>query len=158
MKTVSLKPINKSPQIYTNAPILKALLAEEIDVLMACGGKGRCATCHVHVTGGQDRLTPISEREQRTLNRLSGRAPNSRLACQACVLDEGVEVSLPEGLYITSTKDLEDLIGLRAEQNILHPITGQILIPRGKIITRSFIMKLADVDVELDKIRHSEAY
>ena len=88
MKTVSLKPINKSPQIYTNAPILKALLAEEIDVLMACGGKGRCATCHVHVTGGQDKLTPISEREQRTLNRVSAGAPRTaawpaRPACSA---------------------------------------------------------------------------
>lgn len=157
MKTVSLKPINKRPQVLTDAPIVKALLAEKVDVLMACGGRGRCATCHVHVTAGMDKLTPPTDREIRTLNRVSGRTDQSRLACQACVRGEGVEVELPEGMYITHTDDLEGLIGMRAEQNILHPVTGVVLIPRGKIITRSFIMKLSDVNVEVTKIRSSEA-
>lgn len=157
MKTVSLKPLNRSAQIKTEAPILKALLAEKLDVLMACGGRGRCATCHINVTHGMDRLTPVTDRERRTLNRLSGCAPTSRLACQARVLGEGVEVQLPRGMYITSLQDLDEFIGLRAEQDILHPVTGQVLIAEGKIITRSSIMKLKDVDFEIEDIQGTEA-
>ena len=157
MKTISLKPLNKRAQIYTGAPILDALLAEEIDVLMACGGRGRCATCHVKVVAGMDRLTPVGEREQRTLNRLTGCTPKSRLACQARVQGEGVEVQLPQGTYVTSNEQLEALIGMRAENNILHPVTGQVLIARGKIITRGSIMKLADIDVAVGQIQVDDA-
>ena len=157
MKTISLKPVNKRPQVYTDAPLLDALLAEEIDVLMACGGRGRCATCHVNVTGGMDQLSPVSDRERRTLNRLSGCSPTSRLACQARVRGEGVEVQLPRGTYVTSNADLEALIGMRAEANILPPITGETLISEGKIITRSTIMKLADIDLAMGQIKVDDA-
>ena len=157
MKTISLKPVNKRPQVYTDAPLLDALLAEEIDVLMACGGRGRCATCHVNVTDGMDQLSPVSDRERRTLNRLSGCSPTSRLACQARVRGEGVEVQLPRGTYVTSNADLEALIGMRAEANILHPITGETLISEGKIITRSTIMKLADIDLAMGQIKVDDA-
>lgn len=157
MKTVSLSPINRRPEIHTNDRLLDALLTEQVDVLMACGGRGRCATCHVHVEAGMDCLTEVEDRELRTLNRLSARGKNSRLACQARVLREGVEVRLPEGMYFTGTRDLEGLIGQRAEHNILHPIDGRVLIPIGKIITRTFIMELVDVDADLDEIRASDA-
>lgn len=157
MKTVSLAPINRRPEIHTNERILDALLAEQVDVLMACGGRGRCATCHVYVEGGMDCLTPVEDREMRTLNRLSARGKDSRLACQARVLKEGVQIRLPEGMYFTGTRDLEELIGQRAEHNILHPIDGRVLIPIGKIITRTFIMQLADVDADLESIRATDA-
>jgi ferredoxin len=149
MKTVSLHPINKHPQIHTNARVLDALLAEHVDVMMACGGKGLCATCHVYVEQGMDALSPRTDREVRTLGRLSGCAPNSRLACQSRVLREGVKVRLPEGLYVTTTAQLTDLIGKRATQRILHPIDGRILVEAGKIITRSYIMQLSDIDFDV---------
>ncbi len=157
MKTVSLEPINKRPEIHTDERILDALLAEQVDVLMACGGKGRCATCHVFIEDGCDKLSEVENREIRTLNRLSNRGQNSRLACQARVIGEGVQVRLPDGMYVTKTKDLEDLIGMRAEKNILHPVHGSLLIPRGKIITRSFIMQLADIDADMEEIKATDA-
>lgn len=150
MKTVALLPINRAPQIQTEQRVLDALLAEKVDVLMACGGRGMCATCHVYVDGGADALTPMTAREKRTLGRVTGCAPNSRLACQAKVLREGVRVRLPEGLYVTSQRELEDLIGMRAERSILHPIDGRVLVARGKIITRSFIMQLSNIDFDID--------
>lgn len=151
MKTVSLVPINRAPQILTNARVLDALLAEQVDVLMACGGKGLCATCHVYVEDGAGALTPRTDRENRTLGRLSGCKANSRLACQARVLREGVRVRLPEGLYVTSTADLTSLIGKRAAQQILHPIDGRVLVQEGKIITRSYIMQLSDIDFDVNQ-------
>jgi ferredoxin len=158
MKTLSLKPINRRPQIHTNERILDALLCEQVDVLMACGGKGRCATCHVYVDKGHEALTPIDGREAHTLQRLSNFGQGSRLACQARVIGEGVEVRLPEGLYVMELADIESLIGTRAEQNILHPVSGKVIIPRGKIITRTFLQLVADLDSDLNKIRTSDAY
>jgi ferredoxin len=149
MKTVQLNPIGRSPLIHTNARVLDALLAEQVDVLMACGGKGMCATCHVYIDEGMDALSPRTERETRTLGRLSGCAPNSRLACQSRVLKEGVKVRLPQGLYVTTTAQLTDLIGKRASQRILHPIDGRVLVEEGKIITRSYIMQLSDIDFDV---------
>lgn len=156
MKTVSLQPINRKPQIHTQDRILDALLAEQVDVLMACGGRGRCATCHVFVDQGMDRLSPVDQRELRTLNRLSGCGPNSRLACQARVLGEGVQVRLPKGMYISKDTKIEDLIGKRAAQNIIHPISGEVLVEEGKLVTRHFIMKLQDVQVDLAKLDVNE--
>ncbi len=152
MKTVSLKPINRRPEIETNKRILDALLAEEVDVMMACGGRGRCATCHVYVEEGMDCLTKMTDRENRTLNRVSRRGAASRLACQARVIDEGVKVRLPNGMYITKTDDVLELVGKRAEQDIMHPITGAVLVEEGKLVTRTYIRKLDKIDIDLDAL------
>lgn len=153
MKTISLLPVNKKPQIHTNDRILDALLAEQIDVLMACGGRGRCATCHVYVEGGADCLTPMTPREEKTLGRVSQRGQSSRLACQARVVKEGVKVRLPQGMYVDQSTNVEALIGKRAQSNILHPITGEVLVEEGKLVTRTFIMKLQDVQVDLQRLK-----
>lgn len=153
MKTISLLPVNKKPQINTNDRILDALLAEQVDVLMACGGRGRCATCHVYVEGGADCLTPPTQREIKTLGRVSQRGQGSRLACQARVIKEGVQVRLPQGMYVHQGTNVEALIGKRAQSNILHPITGEVLVEEGKLVTRTFIMKLQDVQVDLERLR-----
>lgn len=150
MKEILLQPINRRPNIDTNTPILEALLAEQVDVMMACGGRGRCATCHVFVEGGEDNLSPLENREIRTLNRLSNKAPNSRLACQAKVTGPGVEVRLPDGLYLEDVQELTDLIGQRAEDDYRHPVSGETLVEKGKLITRYAIMELEDVDLEVD--------
>jgi ferredoxin len=153
MKNVLLQPLDERVIIKTNARVLDVLLAKDLDVLMACGGHGLCATCHVWVDEGMTQLTPMTEREQRTLGWVTGANPRSRLACQAKVLGEGVVVSVPEGMYIESTQNLERLIGQRASLNILHPGDGKTLIPKGKIITRSRIMELASVDFDMAQIR-----
>ncbi|MEM1347218.1 MAG: 2Fe-2S iron-sulfur cluster-binding protein [Myxococcota bacterium] len=157
MKTVSLVPVNRSPVIHTNQRVLDALLAEDLDVLMACGGRGRCATCHVHIEAGSECLSPPTEREIRTLRRLSGAGSCSRLACQARVLREGVQVRLPKGMYLDKSTNIEDLIGKRAQERILHPLTGDVLVEEGKLITRSFIMQLKDVQMNLDAIEYDDA-
>lgn len=153
MKNVRLSPFEDSVSIVTEERILDALLVKQLDVLMACGGHGLCATCHVWVNAGMEHLTPVTEREKRTLGWVSLADERSRLACQARVLAEGVEVSVPEGMYIESTENLEKLIGQRAITHILHPIDGRILIAKGKIITRSRIMELQDLDVDMEQLR-----
>ncbi|MBY0526797.1 MAG: 2Fe-2S iron-sulfur cluster binding domain-containing protein [Gemmataceae bacterium] len=155
MKTVRFEPINESLEVRTQSDILQALLAKDLKVLMACGGKGVCATCHVYIKSGMDMLTPHSDREKRSLGRITGADKRSRLACQARVLGEGVTVELPEGMYIERAEDLITYVGQRAATNILHPINGSVLVARGKIITRSRIEELKSLNVEVAKLRES---
>jgi ferredoxin len=142
VKTVRLEPIAQETSVETNGNLLSVLINKELDVLKECGGRGMCATCHVYVTDGMDALSPVNRREQRTLEVITSCKLNSRLACQARVLGNGVVVELPPGMYINSLQDIEALIGRRAEQSLLHPITGQVLVEEGKLITRSTLKQL----------------
>jgi ferredoxin len=141
-KTVRLEPIAVETSIETNGNLLSVLLNKDLDVLKECGGRGMCATCHVYVQQGMEALSTVNRREQRTLEVITSCKTNSRLACQARVLANGVVVELPPGMYINSLQDIEALIGRRAEQNLLHPVTGQILVEAGKLITRSTMKQL----------------
>ncbi|NEQ47784.1 MAG: 2Fe-2S iron-sulfur cluster binding domain-containing protein [Leptolyngbya sp. SIOISBB] len=143
-KTVRLEPIAQESSVETNGNLLSVLLNKDLDVLKECGGRGMCATCHIYVKEGTDSLTPISRREQRTLEVITSCKPDSRLACQARVTGEGVVVELPPGMYVNSLQDIEALVGRRAETNLLHPITGAVLVEEGKLITRSMLRQLAD--------------
>jgi ferredoxin len=143
-KTVKLEPIAQESTIATNGNLLSVLLNKDLDVLKECGGRGMCATCHIYVTDGMEALTPINRREQRTLEVITSCKTNSRLACQARVLGEGVVVELPPGMYVNSLQDIEALIGRRAEQSLLHPITGAVLVEAGKLITRSMMRQLEE--------------
>ncbi|MGD1909022.1 MAG: 2Fe-2S iron-sulfur cluster-binding protein [Leptolyngbyaceae cyanobacterium] len=143
-KTVKLEPIAQESTIATNGNLLSVLLNKDLDVLKECGGRGMCATCHIYVTDGMESLTPINRREKRTLEVITSCKTNSRLACQARVLGEGVVVELPPGMYVNSLQDIEALIGRRAEQNLLHPITGAVLVESGKLITRSMMRQLEE--------------
>jgi ferredoxin len=143
-KTVRLEPIAQETSVETNGNLLSVLINKDLDVLRECGGRGMCATCHVYVTAGMESLTPINRREQRTLEVITSCKTNSRLACQARVLQNGVVVELPAGMYINSIKDIEALIGRRAEQDLLHPLTGKVLVEAGKLITRSMLKQIED--------------
>ncbi|MGF1529127.1 MAG: 2Fe-2S iron-sulfur cluster-binding protein [Candidatus Competibacterales bacterium] len=146
MKAVTFDHDRSAVAVHTQDRLLDALLSKQLNVKMLCKGRGLCATCHVYVTANPQGLTPPTPREELTLSLLSGAAPNSRLACQAHVIGEGVEVELPRGLYVESFAELETLIGQRTREPILHPINGMILIQQGKIITRSAIMQLKGLD------------
>lgn len=143
---------SESVQIKTELRVLDALLAKQVDVMMLCGGQGICATCHVYVTKNPQCLTPITEREKNTLALLSGGQPNSRLACQAKVIGDGLEIALPAGLYVESFEDLESLVGKRTKAPILHPKDGRVLIQEKKIITRTLIMSLKDIDFDISQV------
>ena len=151
VKRVRLDPIAQVSEVATNSNLLSVLLREELNVLKECGGRGLCATCHVYVKEGMESLSPVSKREQRTLEAITTCKPNSRLACQARVLGEGVVVELPAGMYIHAFQDIEALIGRRAEQPLLHPVTGAILVQEGKLITRSVLESVKGLDLDIQE-------
>jgi hypothetical protein len=68
------------------------------------------------------------------------------------VVSDGVVVRLPVGLYVEETVDLEALIGRRTEVPLLHPVTGAVVLPGGKIMTRTLLEKLrADASTDLSQ-------
>ena len=150
-KTVKLDPINIETSIKTNDNLLSGLLNNKLNVLRECGGRGMCATCHIYIKEGMESLSPLSRREQRTLGTITSCNMNSRLACQARVIGEGVVVELPSGMYVSDLDDIEALIGRRAEQDILHPLDGKVLVEQGKLITRSMINQLKDTQVKVNE-------
>ncbi|MBE9032841.1 (2Fe-2S)-binding protein [filamentous cyanobacterium LEGE 11480] len=156
-KTVRLEPIAQETTVETNGNLLSVLLHKDLDVLRECGGRGMCATCHIYVQAGMESLTPMNRREQRTLEVITSCRTNSRLACQSRVVKEGVVVELPPGMYVNSVKDVEDLIGRRAEANLLHPMTGQVLVQGGKLITRSTLRTIANISFDVNDYYNSSA-
>ncbi|MBC7476228.1 MAG: 2Fe-2S iron-sulfur cluster binding domain-containing protein [Candidatus Sericytochromatia bacterium] len=154
MKKVNLQPINEYVDIKTEAELLQVLLAKKLNVLMACKGRGLCATCHVYIKEGHDNLTPITSIEQRRLEVISAvNIKNSRLACQARVIGEGVVVELPEGMYLESINDLEKMVGRRTEIDVLSPVTGAVLIQKGKLITRTKVQELSNLNFDVIDIQ-----
>ena len=153
MKKIHIEGFADPCEVETNHRLLEVLVDQGIPLIQACGGKGLCATCHVHVVAGADHLAPQTPREQRSLQMLADARPDSRLACQAKVTGDGVKVVLPRGRYLLASTDLEALVGRRAEEAILHPLDGRQLIAPGKIITRSRIQELGVVDVDVAELR-----
>ncbi len=153
MKIVALEPIHESQAVQTGVPLIEVLQLKKLNVLKSCGGHGLCATCHVHVRQGIESLSPMNERERRTLSFITGTDETSRLACQARVFGNTAVVYLPQGMYIEKAEDLLDLLGTRSPEDILHPIRGHVLIAKGKIITRTQIELLKSLREEVDKAR-----
>lgn len=141
--------MDEGVSVKTESHVLDTLLAKNCDVAMACGGQGICATCHVKVLEGHDSLSPMTTREKRTLSLMTGRSLDSRLACQAKILGEGVVIEVPEGMFIQDVSDLDSLVGRRTKVPILHPKDGRILVRKGKIITRSKIKQLENEDFDV---------
>jgi hypothetical protein len=55
-------------------------------------------------------------------------------------------------MYVSAVEDMESLIGRRAEQDILHPLNGKVLVQAGKLITRSVINQLRDTQQSTSQV------
>ncbi len=72
-----------------NLNLMEVLKVYEYDVLATCGGLALCATCHVQVVEGFDKLPEAQDAELDMLDTLPDAASDSRLACQLKV-NEGI--------------------------------------------------------------------
>jgi len=67
--------------------LMEALKASEYSIMATCGGMALCATCHVQVLEGLERLPLINEDELEMLDTLPDATDTSRLACQLRIND-----------------------------------------------------------------------
>ena len=75
---------DKDVRTTSKVPILEASLGAVIPHTHVCGGRARCSTCRVLVSGGLDHCRPMNEAESR-LARTKGFSPEIRFACQTTV-------------------------------------------------------------------------
>lgn len=68
--------------------LMEFLKGNDYDILATCGGMALCATCHVCVVEGFDKLTEISMDEYAMLDTLPNITDTSRLACQLRLNDD----------------------------------------------------------------------
>jgi ferredoxin len=62
--------------------LMEVLKASGYAIQATCGGMALCATCHVQVLDGHDRLPPVTDAELDILDTLPTAHADSRLACQ----------------------------------------------------------------------------
>jgi len=79
-----------------NLSLMELLKANEYPVLATCGGMALCASCHVKVEAGFDKLKEVEDQEMDMLDTLPNAEHNSRLACQLRLVDamDGMLVKL----------------------------------------------------------------
>jgi ferredoxin len=148
---VPLQIDNQLTTAATGEQLLNVLLSNKVNVLKACGGNGRCATCHVFVKEGMEALSPPTQQERLTLSLMRIDQANARLACQCKVLDCGVVLEVPKGKYVNSEAELESLVGKKAQQSLVHPFTGEVLVQEGKLILRTALEKMQELNREFEK-------
>lgn len=62
--------------------LMEVLKASDYNILATCGGMALCATCHVQVLKGLDKLPEPGNEEMDMLDTLPDAGFDSRLACQ----------------------------------------------------------------------------
>lgn len=65
-----------------NLSLMEVLKASEYDIMATCGGMALCATCHIEVIEGMEKLEDRSDPELDMLDTLPNASDESRLACQ----------------------------------------------------------------------------
>ena len=75
--------------------VCEALLRNDIEIEHACEMSCACTTCHVIVREGFDSLDEADELEEDYLDKAWGLEPESRLSCQAQVVDTNLVVEIP---------------------------------------------------------------
>jgi ferredoxin-2, mitochondrial len=76
--------------------LMEALKANEYDIEATCGGMALCATCHIRVKTGLEKLQPQRDDELNMLDTLPFVYENSRLSCQIPVAEniDGIEIKI----------------------------------------------------------------
>lgn len=77
-----------------NLNLMEVLKASEYEIEAACGGMALCATCHIEVLEGVEKLNGRTDAELDMLDTLPVVLENSRLACQVKVTDALQDVVL----------------------------------------------------------------
>jgi len=83
-----------------NLSLMEILKASEYNILATCGGMALCATCHIQVVDGGDRLPGATDQELDMLDTLPDADMESRLACQLHLTndDDGLRLKIKGAL------------------------------------------------------------
>ena len=142
MTTITLTIDGQQVETEQNSTLLSVFKDHDILINQICGGQGMCASCHFFVLDGADALTAPTQQEQMTFQFTKIDRPGARLACQTRAIGNGIVIELPNGTFVETEQDLEQEIGKKAKQTLIHPMTGEVLVEAGKLIMRSALEKM----------------
>ena len=142
MTTITITIDGQQVETEQNSTLLSVFKDHDILINQICGGQGMCASCHFFVLDGADALTAPTQQEQMTFQFTKIDRPGARLACQTRAIGNGIVIELPNGTFVETEQDLEQEIGKKAKQTLIHPMTGEVLVEAGKLIMRSALEKM----------------
>ena len=93
---VELCPEGAVIEAASGMSICDVLLANEIEIEHACEKSCACTTCHVIVREGLESLAEADEKEDDLLDKAWGLEPNSRLSCQATIMQQDLVIEIPK--------------------------------------------------------------
>jgi ferredoxin len=140
--TVTLSIDRRQVEVPPNSNIMSIFRDQGIEINQICGGQGMCASCHFFVVSGEAAISEPTQQEKMTLQFTKIDRPGARLACQTCVMANGLIIELPKGTFVKSEDELAQSIGKKAFQTLIHPLTGEVLVEEGKLILRSAVEKM----------------
>jgi len=76
--------------------VLDIALKNGISIPHACEKSCACTTCHLVIREGFDSLDESDDLEDDMLDKAWGLEPESRLGCQAIIIDEDLVVEIPK--------------------------------------------------------------
>jgi 2Fe-2S ferredoxin len=76
--------------------LMEFLKGNDYDIMATCGGMALCATCHVSIISGFNKLNEISDDEYAMLDTLPNITDTSRLSCQLKIAEnlDGIVVKV----------------------------------------------------------------
>ncbi len=79
-----------------NLNLMEVLKGYGYDIMATCGGMALCATCHIHILEGEEKIPEPEDAELDMLDTLPDAEANSRLSCQIKIADhlDGISIQI----------------------------------------------------------------
>jgi len=142
MPRIKLEPLGITINVSAKNGLWRSLKHAKVELVATCQGQGTCGTCALRVFEGASCLSPMQTLEQVTLKNTRRDLSLYRLTCQASVLEDGVVFYLDNKADKKLVQIFERLRNRIAPRNIYHPITNELLVQEGNLITQEILERL----------------
>ena len=142
MPRIRLEPLGITINVSTENALWRSLKHAKVELAATCGGQGTCGTCALRVFDGANSLSPMQTLEQVTLKNTRRDLSLYRLTCQASVVEDGVVFYLDNKTDKKLVQIFERLKNRLAPRTIHHPITNELLVQEGNLITQEILERL----------------
>ncbi len=142
MTRIKLEPLGITINVSAKDRLWRSLKHAKVELVATCNGQGTCGTCALRVFDGASSLSPMEPLEQVTLKNTRRDLSLYRLTCQASVLADGVVFYLDNKADKKLAQIFARLKNRLAPRNIYHPITGELLVQEGNLITQEILERL----------------
>ena len=142
MPRIRLEPLGITINVSAKNALWRSLKHAKVELAATCGGQGTCGTCALRVFDGATRLSSMQKLEQVTLQNTRRDTSLYRLTCQTSVLEDGVVFYLDNKADKKLIQIFERLKNRLAPRTIYHPITNELLVREGDLITQETLERL----------------